>query len=86
MDRQSTGREKGHHMKKKISTYWPVAMIVPLALVSFCYVLHPASNSDSAPHEHSAASVSAEFARAISFGLVDTDGSGVAPRSSAGAV
>jgi hypothetical protein len=72
-------------MKKKISTYWPVAMVVPLALVSFCYVLHPASNGDSAQHPHSAASVSAEFARALSFGLVETDLSGAAPRNPAGA-
>jgi hypothetical protein len=71
-------------MKKKISTYWPVAMIVPLALVSFCYVLHPASNADSTPHPHSAANVSAEFARAISFGLVETDSNATAA-SSAGA-
>jgi hypothetical protein len=65
-------------MKKKISTYWPVAMIVPLALVSLCYLSHPASNASDAPHSHSAASVSAEFARAISFGLVQTDGNGAA--------
>jgi hypothetical protein len=72
-------------MKKKISTYWPVAMIVPLALVSVCYVLHPASNGDSASHPHSAASVSAEFARALSFGLVETDNGGTTVRSPAGA-
>jgi hypothetical protein len=48
--------------------------------------LHPAPNADSASHPHNAASVSAEFARAISFGLVEPDGSSVAPRSSAGAV
>jgi len=72
-------------MKKKISTYWPVAMIVPLALVSFWYVLHPASNADSAPRPHSAANVSAEFARALSFGLVETDSGHAAPRSSASA-
>ncbi len=65
-------------MKKKISTYWPIVMIVPLALVSLCYLSHPASNANGAPHSHRAASVSAEFARAISFGLVETHGNGAA--------
>jgi hypothetical protein len=59
-------------MKKTISTYWPVAMLVPLALAGYCHAIHPVSGT-AAPHLQSAASVSAEFARAISLGLVDSD-------------
>jgi hypothetical protein len=61
-------------MKKTISTYWPIAMLVPLALAGLCHVRHPAANTMDT-HAHSAANVSAEFARALSFGLVDTDAS-----------
>jgi hypothetical protein len=61
-------------MKKTISTYWPVAMLVPLVLAGFCGVMHPAAHGvDQRPH--STADVSAEFARALSFGLVDTNSS-----------
>jgi hypothetical protein len=59
-------------MKKTISTYWPVAMLVPLALAGYCHAIHPVSGT-AAPHPQSAASVSAEFARAISLGLVGSD-------------
>ncbi|CAH2771610.1 MAG: hypothetical protein CBARDCOR_1749 [uncultured Caballeronia sp.] len=59
-------------MKKTISTYWPIAMLVPLALAGYCHAIHPVSGT-AAAHPQSAASVSAEFARAISLGLVDSD-------------
>ena len=59
-------------MKKIISTYWPIAMILPLALVSYSHTMQP-QNASSPPHMHSAANVSAEFARALSLGLVETD-------------
>jgi hypothetical protein len=67
-------------MKKTISTYWPVAMLVPLALAGYCHAIHPIAGS-AALHPQSAASVSAEFARAISLGLVepDTAGNGYRP-------
>ncbi|MDP9155548.1 MULTISPECIES: hypothetical protein [Burkholderiaceae] len=58
-------------MKKTISTYWPVAMLVPLALAGYCHAIHPMVGA--AAHPQSAATVSAEFARAISLGLVDSD-------------
>ena len=58
-------------MKKTISTYWPITMLVPLALAGYCHAIRPVSGA--APHPQSAASVSAEFARAISLGLVDSD-------------
>ncbi|WP_213777356.1 hypothetical protein [Caballeronia sp. dw_276] len=60
-------------MKKTISTYWPVAMLVPLALAGYCHAIHPMAGA--AAHPQSAATVSAEFARAISLGLVDSDNS-----------
>jgi hypothetical protein len=63
-------------MKKTISTYWPVAMLVPLVLAGYCHASHPVAGT-AAPHLQSAASVSAEFARAISLGLVDSDARGV---------
>jgi hypothetical protein len=59
-------------MKKTISTYWPVAMLVPLVLAGYCHAIHPLSGA-AASHPQNAASVSAEFARAISLGLVDAD-------------
>lgn len=59
-------------MKKTISTYWPVAMLVPLVLAGYCHAIHPVSGAG-APRSQSAASVSAEFARAISLGFVDFD-------------
>jgi hypothetical protein len=74
---------RGLKMKKTISTYWPVAMLVPLALAGYCHAIHPVSGS-AAPHPQSAASVSAEFARAISLGLVDSDNTGNAYRPAGG--
>jgi hypothetical protein len=62
-------------MKKTISTYWPVAMLVPLALAGYCHAIHPVSGT-AALHPQSAASVSAEFARAISLGFVESDNAG----------
>ena len=62
-------------MKKTISTYWPVAMLVPLVLAGYCHAIHPIAGN-AAPHPQSAASVSAEFARAISLGLVESDNAG----------
>ncbi|WP_250492153.1 hypothetical protein [Caballeronia sp. GAWG1-1] len=59
-------------MKKTISTYWPAAILLPLVL-TFC--MH-AGEPRSAVERHGrsgVASVSAELARAISYGLVDDD-------------
>jgi len=53
-------------MKKTISMYWPLAIIVPLAAAAY---LHAAGDMPSrgpiAVHQ-----ASAELARAVSFGLV----------------
>ncbi|WP_250512755.1 hypothetical protein [Caballeronia sp. INDeC2] len=59
-------------MKKTISTYWPVAIVLPIAL-AFC--MH-AGEGGSAAMRHEATSVagvSAELARAISLGFVEDD-------------
>jgi hypothetical protein len=57
-------------MKKTISTWWPVAMLLPIALM-FC--MHAGKSAPSAmrSEQMNVASVSAELARAISYGLVD---------------
>ena len=70
-------------MKKTISTYWPVAMLVPLVLAGYCHAIHPIAGN-AAPRPQSAASVSAEFARAISLGLVDSDAGNSAYRPANG--
>ncbi|WP_158936662.1 hypothetical protein [Burkholderia sp. S171] len=62
-------------MKKTISTYWPIAMLVPLALAGYCHAIHPVAGT-AAPHQPTAARVSAEFARAISLGFVESDNTG----------
>ncbi|AFJ86273.1 hypothetical protein QZM46_28520 [Burkholderia vietnamiensis] len=54
-------------MRKTISMYWPLAIVVPLAAAAY---LHAMSDEPSrgplAVHQ-----ASAELARAVSFGLVD---------------
>ncbi|MDR5764771.1 MULTISPECIES: hypothetical protein [Caballeronia] len=59
-------------MRKTISTYWPVAILLPIAL-AFC--MHAGEGSDAAMRheETSVAGVSAELARAISLGFVDDE-------------
>ncbi|SAK52667.1 hypothetical protein [Caballeronia ptereochthonis] len=59
-------------MRKTISTYWPVLILFPLAL-AFC--MH-AGKGGAAVERHEqmgVASVSAELARAISYGFVEAD-------------
>ena len=59
-------------MRKKISTYWPLAVLL-LAALTVC--MH-AQERESAAVRHKqtgVASVSAELARAISYGLVESD-------------
>jgi hypothetical protein len=75
---------RGLKMKKTISTYWPIAMLVPLALAGYCHAIHPVAGTG-APHQPSAARVSAEFARAISLGLVESDNADTGYRPTDGA-
>jgi hypothetical protein len=63
---------RGSQMRKTISTYWPVVILLPIAL-AFCM---RAGENGAAIQRHEqtdVASVSAELARAISFGFVEAD-------------
>jgi hypothetical protein len=60
-------------MKKTISTYWPVAILIPIALASYLHALS-VTQPEAAPRQlMSAANVSAELARAVSFGYVEPE-------------
>jgi len=55
-------------MKKTISVYWPLAIVVPLAVVAY---LHASGNAASqSPLD--ADQLTAELARAVSYGMIDT--------------
>ena len=56
-------------MRKKISVYWPLAIVVPLAAVAYLHLYHgPAMQSAQSPL--AAERVSAELARTVSYGFV----------------
>ncbi|MCG5077935.1 hypothetical protein [Paraburkholderia tagetis] len=57
-------------MKKKIVMYWPLALIVPLAAIAWVHALNTAQEQ----FPLAADQVSAELARAVSYGLVGTAG------------
>ncbi|AOJ25276.1 MULTISPECIES: hypothetical protein [Burkholderia] len=53
-------------MRKTISMYWPLAIVVPLAAAAYLHTMADApSRGPLAVHQ-----ASAELARAVSFGLV----------------
>ncbi|MBR8056842.1 hypothetical protein [Burkholderia dolosa] len=53
-------------MRKTISMYWPLAIVVPLAAAAYLHAMADApSRGPLAVHQ-----ASAELARAVSFGLV----------------
>lgn len=53
-------------MRKTISMYWPLAIVVPLAAAAYLHAMSDApSRGPLAVHQ-----ASAELARAVSFGLV----------------
>jgi hypothetical protein len=58
-------------MKKTISTYWPVAMLLPIAM-AFCMQAGEGGLAAKNREQIGVDGVSAELARAISFGLIDT--------------
>jgi hypothetical protein len=70
--RKAAFQPKGIHMKHAISTYWPIAILLPILLA---FYLHTGEGRIAAARHQEAdvASVSAELARAISLGLVDDD-------------
>ncbi|SFJ10340.1 hypothetical protein SAMN05192543_105438 [Paraburkholderia megapolitana] len=59
-------------MRKTISMYWPLAIVVPLATAA---VLHVCSEVGSRTSQAPLAAnqLTAELARTVSFGLVDDD-------------
>jgi hypothetical protein len=59
-------------MKKTILIYWPVAMLLPIALAAHLASID-ATVSAAPRMQPTAASVSAELARAISFGYVEPE-------------
>ncbi|QYD67504.1 hypothetical protein KZJ38_14215 [Paraburkholderia edwinii] len=59
-------------MKKTISMYWPLAIVLPLAAVAFLHLCSTAvKHASSAPL--AASEVTAELARTVSYGFVDDD-------------
>ncbi len=56
-------------MKKKISVYWPLAIVVPLAAIA-CLHLYNGAPAQSSTSPLAAERVSAELARTVSYGFV----------------
>ncbi|SAK79807.1 hypothetical protein AWB75_04877 [Caballeronia catudaia] len=59
-------------MKKTISTYWPVAILLPVAL-TFCMHVGEGGGAALRHEQTGVADVSAELARAISLGFVEDE-------------
>ncbi|MEZ0602317.1 hypothetical protein ACAX43_09240 [Paraburkholderia sp. IW21] len=58
-------------MKKIISVYWPFAIVVPLAVAASLHIRgDAASRASQAPL--AAGQLTAELARAVSYGMVDS--------------
>lgn len=57
-------------MKKKITVYWPLALIVPLAAIAWIHAWHTTEQQ----MPLAADQFTAELARAVSYGLVDSEG------------
>ncbi|PXW26295.1 hypothetical protein [Paraburkholderia caballeronis] len=56
-------------MRKTISVYWPLAVIVPLAAIALAH----AWNTAAAQMPLAADQLTAELARAVSYGIVGSD-------------
>ena len=57
-------------MKNTISVYWPLAIVVPLAAIAYLHFSgNAASRASQAPLD--ADQVTAELARAVSYGMID---------------
>jgi hypothetical protein len=57
-------------MKKTISGYWPLAIVVPLAALAYLHISgNAASRASQAPLD--ADQLTAELARAVSYGMID---------------
>ncbi|MFX1672089.1 hypothetical protein PWR63_07315 [Paraburkholderia sp. A2WS-5] len=62
-------------MRKKIMVYWPLALIVPLAAIAWVHAWNTAEQQ----FPLAADQVSAELARAVSYGLVGSAGEVTTP-------
>jgi hypothetical protein len=59
-------------MRKTISMYWPLAIVLPLAAAAFLHLCGSAvKHANAAPL--AASEVTAELARTVSYGFVDDD-------------
>ncbi|PRY07601.1 hypothetical protein [Paraburkholderia sp. BL25I1N1] len=57
-------------MKKTISVYWPLAIVLPLAAAAYLHICGNAASR--APQATLAADqLTAELARAVSYGMID---------------
>ena len=56
-------------MKKKISVYWPLALVVPLAAAALLHICTDA-NAQVSQAPLAASQVTAELARTVSYGLI----------------
>ncbi|CAG4892701.1 hypothetical protein [Paraburkholderia saeva] len=61
-------------MKKTISMYWPLAIVLPLAAAAYVHICSDAA-SRATQSPLAAGQFSAELARAVSYGLVGDDAS-----------
>lgn len=57
-------------MKKTISVYWPLALVVPLAVAAYAYAWNGAVDEEM---PLAADRLTAELARAVSYGFVGID-------------
>ncbi|RDJ99019.1 hypothetical protein [Paraburkholderia lacunae] len=55
-------------MKKTISVYWPLVIVVPLAAAAYLHLCGDTSHGSQAPL--AADQLTAELARAVSYGMV----------------
>jgi hypothetical protein len=57
-------------MKKTISVYWPLAIVVPLAAAAYLHICGNAASRTS-QSRLGADQLTAELARAVSYGMID---------------
>jgi hypothetical protein len=57
-------------MKKTISVYWPFAIVVPLAAAAYVHIRSDAA-SRASRSPLAADQLTAELARAVSYGMID---------------
>jgi hypothetical protein len=58
-------------MKKTIAMYWPLAIVLPLAVVAYLHLCSAVKHANATPL--AASEVTAELARTVSYGLVGAE-------------